>query len=52
VDVLSVLKWLQNNGWFGGATATLGNIQFGWEISSTSGVTRNFTVTNYSVSSR
>ena len=50
VGVLSVLKWLQSHGFFGGSTATLGNIQFGWEISSTGGVTRNFTVTNYSVS--
>lgn len=49
VNVLAVLKWLQSNGWFGGSTATLGNVQFGWEISSTGGVTRNFTVTNYSV---
>jgi hypothetical protein len=51
VNVLSVLKWLQSNGLFGGSTATLGNIQFGWEISSTNNSTRNFTVNNYSVSS-
>jgi glycosyl hydrolase family 12 len=50
VNVLAVLNWLQSNGWFGGTTATLGNVQFGWEISSTGGVTRNFTVNNYSVS--
>jgi hypothetical protein len=51
VNVLAALRWLQTNGWFGGSTATLGSVQFGWEISSTGGVTTNFTVTNYSVSS-
>lgn len=51
VDVLAVLKWLQSAGRFGGSTATLGNVQFGWEISSTGGVNRTFTTNSYSVTS-
>lgn len=49
VDVLAVLRWLQNNGWFGGSTATLGNVQFGWEISSTNNTGTNFVANSYSV---
>lgn len=50
VDVLAALNWLQHNGWFGGSTATLGNVQFGWEISSTGNTGTNFTTNSYSVS--
>lgn len=49
VDVLAELRWLQNNGWFTGGTATLGNVQFGWEISSTNNTTTNFVANSYSV---
>ncbi len=47
VDILAVLKWIQSSGWFG--NATLGNVQFGYEITSSSGGL-DFTTTNYSVS--
>lgn len=49
VDVLAELRWLQNSGWFGGSTATLGNVQFGWEISSTNNTGTNFVANSYSV---
>jgi hypothetical protein len=49
VDILSVMKWLENNEhWIG--NVTLGNVQFGWEITSSSGG-ENFAVNSYSVSS-
>jgi hypothetical protein len=48
VDILSVLKWLENSEhWIG--NVTLGNVQFGWEITSASGGL-NFQVNNYWVS--
>ncbi|WP_194924469.1 GH12 family glycosyl hydrolase domain-containing protein [Catenulispora pinisilvae] len=48
VDILSVLKWLENSEhWIG--NVTLGNVQFGWEITSSSGG-MNFQVNNYWVS--
>jgi hypothetical protein len=46
VNILAVLKWIESQGWFG--NITLGNVQFGWEITSTSG-TGSFTVNSYSV---
>ncbi len=49
VDVLAVLRWLQSNGLFGSNTATLGNVQFGWEISSTNNTGTNFVTNSYSV---
>lgn len=49
VNILAVLKWLENTeGWIG--NVTLGNVQFGWEITSSSGG-ENFQVNSYSVSS-
>lgn len=49
VDILSVMKWLENGEhWIG--NVTLGNVQFGWEITSSSGG-ENFQVNNYWVSS-
>ncbi|GHF70917.1 hypothetical protein FHX82_005526 [Amycolatopsis bartoniae] len=48
VDILSVLKWLRSNGWWG--DVTLGEVQFGFEISSTGGATERFTTNSYSVS--
>lgn len=48
VDILGVLRWLENNEhWIG--DVTLGNVQFGWEITSSSGG-ENFMVDNYWVS--
>ncbi|NUP53012.1 MAG: hypothetical protein HOW97_37685 [Catenulispora sp.] len=48
VNVLDVLKWLENSEhWIG--NVTLGNVQFGWEITSSSGG-MNFQVNNYWVS--
>ncbi|HEU5425382.1 MAG TPA: hypothetical protein VFU74_00825 [Actinocrinis sp.] len=49
VDILSVLRWLENSKhWIG--NVTLGNVQFGWEITSSSGG-MNFQVNSYWVSS-
>jgi hypothetical protein len=49
VDILSVLRWLENSEhWIG--DITLGNVQFGWEITSSSGG-MNFQVNSYWVSS-
>lgn len=48
VDILSVLRWLENSAhWIG--NVTLGNVQFGWEITSSSGG-MNFQVNSYWVS--
>jgi len=47
VNILAVLKWIESQGWFG--NITLGNVQFGWEITSSSGG-ENFQVNSYSVS--
>jgi Glycosyl hydrolase family 12 len=48
VDVKAVLSWIQSKGWFG--DVTLGEVQFGFEITSSSGGL-NFTSNSYSVSS-
>ena len=49
VDVLSVLNWIRNTkGWMG--DITLGNVQFGYEITSSSGGL-DFTTNSFSVSS-
>jgi hypothetical protein len=48
VDILNILNWINNKGWFNG-TQTLGNVQFGFEITSSSGGL-NFTCNSYSVS--
>lgn len=48
VDVLAVLKWIESRGWFG--NITLGQVQFGFEITSTNG-TETYKVNSYSVSS-
>jgi hypothetical protein len=47
VDVLAVLNWIKNRGWYG--DVTLGEVQFGFEITSSSGGL-NFTANSYSVS--
>lgn len=48
VDVKAVLDWIRNAGWFG--DITVGNVQFGYEITSSSGGL-NFTTNDFSVSS-
>lgn len=48
VDVLAVMNWIKSRGWFG--DVTLGEVQFGYEITSSSGG-MNFTTNSYSVSS-
>lgn len=48
VDILAVMKWIQAKGWFG--NVTLGNVQFGYEITSSSGGL-DFVTNSYSVTS-
>lgn len=49
VDILAILNWIKNTkGWF--SNITLGNVQFGYEITSSSGGL-NFTTNSYSVTS-
>ena len=48
VDVLAVLNWIKSRGWF--RDVTLGEVQFGYEITSSAGGL-NFTTNSYSVSS-
>ena len=45
VDILAVLRWIEAQGWFG--NVTLGQVQFGFEITSSSGGL-NFVVNSYS----
>jgi hypothetical protein len=47
VDVLAIQNWIKNRGWFG--DVTLGEVQFGYEITSSAGG-MNFTTNSYSVS--
>jgi hypothetical protein len=47
VNVLAVLNWIRGQGWF--SNITLGNVQFGYEITSSSGGL-NFATNSYSVS--
>jgi hypothetical protein len=46
VDVLAVLNWLRTNGWW--ADVTIGDIQFGFELSGTAGQS-NFTSNNFTL---
>ncbi len=48
VDILAVLNWIKTQGWWG--NVTVGDVQFGYEITSSSGGL-NFTTNNYNVSS-
>jgi hypothetical protein len=50
VDLLALLHWLQNNG-FAASSATIGQIDFGWEICSTGGMNETFTVSRYDLKS-
>jgi hypothetical protein len=49
VDVLAVLRWIRTTGWF--ADVTLGNVQLGFEITSSAGGL-NFSTNSYSVTAR
>lgn len=48
VDIKAVMNWIRNRGWIG--DATMNEVQFGFEITSSSGGL-NFTSNSYSVSS-
>jgi len=50
VDLLALLRWLQNHG-HAASAASIGQIDFGWEICSTGGVNETFTVSNYDLKS-
>ncbi|MBV1856417.1 glycoside hydrolase family 12 protein [Catellatospora tritici] len=47
VDIKAIVNWVKNRGWFG--DVTVGNVQFGYEITSSSGgkdfITNNATIT-------
>ncbi|MGR6917988.1 glycoside hydrolase family 12 protein [[Actinomadura] parvosata] len=47
VDIKAICAWIRNRGWFG--DVTIGNVQFGYEITSSAGgkdfVTNNLTIT-------
>jgi hypothetical protein len=47
VDIKAILNWIKARGWFG--DVTLGNVQFGFEITSSNGGL-NFTTNSFSVS--
>jgi hypothetical protein len=51
VHILAMLRWLVNHN-YESTTATIGQVQFGWEIASTGGVPETFTVTDYSLTTR
>jgi hypothetical protein len=48
VDILGVLAWVQSRGYASGTT--IGQVDFGWEICSTGGVSEKFAVTSYGIS--
>jgi Glycosyl hydrolase family 12 len=48
VNILAVLNWLQSNGYVS-STADLGQVDFGWEICSTGGVSETFTISSYTL---
>jgi hypothetical protein len=50
VNLLALLRWLQKNG-YAAADATIGELDFGWEICSTGGVHETFTVSKYELKS-
>lgn len=49
VDILAILNWIDNKGWFSG-TQTVSTVQFGFEITSSS-AGLDFTCNSYSVTS-
>ena len=50
VDILNTLRWLQARGLVS-SSATLGQVDFGWEICSTGGRPETFTISKYSLKS-
>jgi len=48
VHLLAALLWLAGHGYLS-RSATLTQVNFGWEIASTDGVPMNFTLTRYSL---
>lgn len=51
VDIRAICNWIKSQGWFG--NITMGNVQFGYEITSsygTNGAGLNYTTNSYSVS--
>jgi Flp pilus assembly protein TadB len=50
VHLLSALRWLVNHGYLN-STDSVDEVDFGWEIASTSGTSQNFAVTQYRVGS-
>lgn len=48
VHILLMLRWLQKHGYISQAS-TLGIVGFGWEICSTGGAPKNFSVSNFSL---
>jgi len=48
VDLLALLRWMQGNG-YAARGATIGQIDFGWEICSTGGAPEHFGVSAYSI---
>jgi hypothetical protein len=49
VDILAALKYLQSIGQVG-ANASIGQLNFGWEICNTAGQTLNYAITGYTLS--
>jgi hypothetical protein len=47
VDVLAIMNWLRSQGWWG--DVTLGDVQFGFEITSTAGQQSGFTCDTFTV---
>ena len=50
-DILASLRWLVRHSYIG-ASATISQVGFGWEIAYTGGVPRNFLVTRYWLTAR
>jgi len=48
IDILAALKYLQFIGQ-ASATATIGHVDFGWEVHDTAGQSLAFKVTGYSI---
>jgi hypothetical protein len=49
IDILAILKWLENNGWMG--NVTMGEVQYGFEITSSKGG-MNFQSGNFNVTAQ
>jgi hypothetical protein len=49
VNILAILQWLASHGYIN--SSDISQIDFGWEICSTGGVAKTFSVSDYSVAS-